>query len=79
MPPKVSLTEPPFTYKWTRAQLGRAADNEAAASLAEAVNPKVDGSSPSGGAITQTDDTSTFFSGNIRVRFAERDIQSRPL
>ena len=51
MPPKVSLTEPPFTYKWTRAQLGRAADNEATASLAEAVNPKVDGSSPSGGAI----------------------------
>ena len=65
MPPKVSLTEPPFTYKWTRAQLGRAADNEAAASLAEAVNPKVDGSSPSGGAITLTHNLKKDFLGWI--------------
>ena len=53
-PPKNQPSEPPFTHPsdaWTRAQFGRAADSEAQdVSGAEAVNPWVDGSSPSGGA-----------------------------
>ena len=54
-PPKNQPSEPPFTHPsdaWTRAQFGRAADSETQdVSGAEAVNPWVDGSSPSGGAI----------------------------
>ena len=56
-PPKNQPSEPPFTHPsdaWTRAQFGRAADSETQdVSGAEAVNPWVDGSSPSGGATTK--------------------------
>ena len=77
-PPKNQPSEPPFTHPsdaWTRAQFGRAADSETQdVSGAEAVNPWVDGSSPSGGATTKP--AFPFSLRKLNV-FIKRDINIR--